>query len=133
MKILALDIGTKRTGAAFIDQENVGFSVPLETINHASKDELLDAVKKIVSDRSADHLVLGLPYLLSGKDGSQAKYVRERAKELEKIGIPVSLIDERYSSNTYSPTTSKKSTKDAVSLDPNTLAAMAILDAFIAC
>src|SRR3989344_5024579 len=126
MRILALDIGTKHTGAAFIDQENVGFVVPLPTIDHASKEELMSAVQKLITDRKIDRLVVGLPFLPSGKEGQQAALVHERVKELETLGIPVSLIDERYSSRQTSTATTQKKGQDRSAVDPNKMAAIAI-------
>ena len=131
MKILALDLGTKRTGVAFIDQESVGFVVPLSTINHKSNEEFMNAVQELIKDRKIDRLVVGLPFLPSGKEGQQAAFVHERVKELETLGIPVSLIDERYSSRQTSTATPPKKGQDRSAVDPNAMAAIAFLEAFI--
>jgi RNase H-fold protein (predicted Holliday junction resolvase) len=45
-----------------------------------------------------DRLIIGLPLLPSGKEGAQAQHVRGIAETLEKSGIAVTLLDERYSS-----------------------------------
>ena len=131
MRILALDIGTKRTGVAYIDQEAVNITMPLETIASTSEKDFLQAVRSLVTDRKVDSIVIGLPYLPSGKEGAQAAFVRERAKTLEDLGIPLSFVDERYSSRTSSPAIGKKARFDE-SLDPNKQAAIAILEAFLA-
>jgi len=38
--VLSLDIGTRRTGVAFVD-ENTNVPMPMETLHHASEDELI--------------------------------------------------------------------------------------------
>ncbi len=96
MRYLGLDIGVARTGVAFADStDDILFS--LETISHSSEEELIDAVKKIVSERGVDEVVLGLPLLLSGEEGSQAKISINIREKLEKSGITCSMLDERYS------------------------------------
>lgn len=95
MRYLALDIGTRRTGVAFYSDETK-IVMPLDTIEHASFDELFDAVKKLVADRSIDSIVIGLPLLPSGSEGSQANVVRQFVSRLEKVHIAHSFLDERY-------------------------------------
>ena len=131
VKILALDLGTKHTGVAFIDQENVGFVVPLPTINHKSNEEFMHAVQTLITDRKIDRIIVGLPFLLSGKEGSQAALVQKRVKDVETLGIPISLVDERYSSRQTSTATHPKKGRDRSAVDPNAMAAIAILEAFI--
>lgn len=98
MKYLALDIGTRRTGVAFLD-DAVGIPLPLPTIHHESNQELLASVRSIVRERSIDRLVIGLPLLPSGTEGSQAVHVRGVAAELQELGLPLECIDERYTTH----------------------------------
>lgn len=95
MRLLSLDIGTRHTGAAFYDDAN-GVVLPLDTIEHTSEEELLNAVAKLIEERHIDHVYVGLPLLPSGKDGSQSGIVRTIFAEIEALGPPCSLIDERY-------------------------------------
>ncbi|MDD5470106.1 MAG: Holliday junction resolvase RuvX, partial [Candidatus Peribacteraceae bacterium] len=60
--ILALDIGTKRTGVAYLD-ESVGIPLPLESIAHRNERELVQAVQTLVTERGVDRLIIGLPLL----------------------------------------------------------------------
>ena len=131
MRILALDIGSKRTGAAYIDQEAVNIVMPLETIEAKTEKDLVQAVRTLVTDRKIQAIVIGLPYLPGGKEGAQATFVRERAKALEELAIPLEFKDERYSSRTSSPAIRSKG-GSSESLDPNKQAAIAILEAFLA-
>ena len=97
MKYLGLDVGTKRTGAAFADsKDDILFS--LETVYHESEEELIAAVQKLVTRHGVDEVVLGYPLLPGGSGGSQTAIVNSLAKALSDAGIVTSLVDERYTS-----------------------------------
>ncbi len=96
MNYLALDIGSRRTGVAFLD-EQVGIPLPLDTIRHRSVDALIGAIIQVARARSIDEIVVGLPLLLSGEEGSQSQFVRDCAKHLTDAGFSVRFTDERYS------------------------------------
>ena len=57
----------------------------------------------IIRDRGVHQIAIGLPKLLSGKEGSQAEFVRSRAERLRVLGIPFTFVDERYTSRELSP------------------------------
>ena len=99
MRYLALDVGTRRTGVAFLDSA-VGIPLPLDTIHHASEEELIVAALAVVRTRSIDRVVVGLPLLASGDEGSQAAVSRKVGSRLASSGITVEYADERYSSPT---------------------------------
>ncbi len=96
MNILALDIGMRRTGVAIADDGN-GVVVALDTLAHASVQELIAKIQEVAKTKNVGQLVLGLPLLLSGEAGSQAEFVRSVGQDLQKSGFLVSYIDERYS------------------------------------
>ena len=97
MKYLGLDLGTKRTGIAFADSDDdILFS--LETISHENFEDLLDRIMVLIAEKSIDEVVLGLPLLPSGEEGSQAEIVRNFSAMLSKAQIPHCLVDERYTS-----------------------------------
>ncbi len=101
--ILALDIGKRRTGIAFGD-DNIGFVAAMDTIRHASIEALVDRVRDIAQVKKVGQLIIGLPLLPGGKEGEQARYVREVAKRLEKdVGLPVECVDERYTTSKGHP------------------------------
>ena len=94
-RYLALDIGTRRTGVAFAD-DDTGVPLPLDTIQHTSFEELEKKVLDLIAERSVDHVILGLPLLLSGEEGKQSAIVRAFASRLENSGISPQFVDERY-------------------------------------
>lgn len=113
--ILALDIGTKRTGVAYLD-ESVGIPLPLESIAHRNERALVQAVQTLVTERGVDRLIIGLPLLPGGEEGAQVTVVRKTADLLQQAtGLPVTFIDERYS------------TPRSTDRDPNAEAAWNIL------
>ena len=100
MFLLALDIGMKRTGAAFGDTKS-GILMALKTIHHESTSELVKKVEEITHEKKIDALVVGLPLLPSGEEGKQASIIKEAADEIvRKTGISVEYSDERYTTKT---------------------------------
>lgn len=95
MRILALDIGTRRTGVAFLDTA-VGVPLAADTLRHVSDEELVAGIVAQVAKRGIDRFVVGLPLLPSGEEGEQSDYVRRIAELLEESGTPVTFLDERY-------------------------------------
>ena len=95
MHLLALDIGTRRTGVAFADTD-IGIPLSLDTITHSSFSELEDRVLSLLEEKKIDRIIIGLPLLPSGDEGAQVRIVRSFADRLEKTGIPLSFLDERY-------------------------------------
>lgn len=123
MKYLALDIGTRRTGVAFADDAN-GIPLPLDTIKHASVDELIPAVVEIVRARDVQEVVVGHPLLLSGEVGSQAAFVESVAEKLRTQGMNVTLFDERFSTPQFAVPDQAQKTPAS---DPDSAAACQIL------
>ena len=102
VRILALDLGQKRTGVAYFD-EATGIPLPLATIAASGDADLLKSVFNLLHERSIDRVIIGLQLLPSGSEGSQALWVKSIADRLEAKGYPVRLIDERYSTPRNAP------------------------------
>jgi len=68
----------------------------LETISGKTEDELVEHIQNLISEKSIEELVIGLPLLPSGERGSQADWAQLMIDKLQSIGTPISLIDERY-------------------------------------
>ena len=104
MRILGLDVGRKRTGAAFVDT-TMGVPLALDTFIHEDESDLVSQVLQACDERDIDLVVLGLPLLPSGKEGTQSSYVRLIGDRLEQATLQIEFLDERY-------TTDKKSETD---------------------
>lgn len=126
MRFLALDIGTRHTGVAYMD-EDVGIPLPLDTIHHTKNTELLERVLAIVTERKVNRVIVGLPLLLSGAGGSQSTYVRGVAGELQKKGLEVVLLDERYTTHSSAVQNSREGSRGH---DPDAAAACALLASY---
>lgn len=97
-RILALDLGAKRVGAAACDEMRVAVRA-LPAIRRKSWKELLLQVKKLVSELDAVALVLGLPLNLDGSESENSADVRRLARNFSlSLTIPVFLHDERLTS-----------------------------------
>lgn len=118
MRILALDLGARRTGVAYAAYPP-GIPLALPTLCHASSWVLLEQVHRLIKERKIDHIVVGLPLLSSGREGKQARSVRALLPLLARLSVQVSLLDERYST-----------VRDS-SNDPDAAAACAILTVFL--
>lgn len=100
MKIMAIDLGTARTGLAFSDLSGflAGRSV---TVTEHSRQRLLEAIAAEIAAERPARIVVGLPLNMNGTEGPKALECREFAAQLEAAcALPVVLWDERGSSVT---------------------------------
>ena len=121
MRILALDHGEARVGAAVCD--------PTETIATPAGVVGPDPaeVGPLVSDARAEMVVVGLPLSLSGDEGPQAKAARRYAAELELLlDIPVTTYDERFTTRL-----AESSTRAGAGAPNDALAAAHLLESFL--
>ena len=96
--VLGLDIGLRRVGVAGCDGLGL-LATELTTINRTSFKDDVEAFRKIVAEREANLLVVGIPYTMNGEIGFQAKQVIKYAKRLSKaLELPLEFVDERLTS-----------------------------------
>jgi putative holliday junction resolvase len=95
MRILALDHGAARCGAAVSDPSGT-LATPIGAIERPDTKRGLAAVVRLVDEQRAERVVVGLPLTLSGDEGHQAEQARAFAERLERrVSVPVELHDER--------------------------------------
>lgn len=95
---LGLDVGRRRIGVAGCDGTGL-IATGLGTIERQSFDDVVQQLRAIAQERQVDTLVIGLPYHLDGRLGTQAKQVQKFAQRISKaLGLPVVYVDERLSS-----------------------------------
>ena len=100
MRIIALDIGDRRIGVALSDPLGM-LASPLTTIERATPDtdSAIDAILALVNEHEAAEILVGIPYLMSGRIGAQARITLDFATALaQRTHIPVTHADERLSS-----------------------------------
>ena len=96
MRILALDVGDRRTGVAISDLTGI-IALPLPAVIHQQALDRLQAVIQLVDENNADEIVIGMPVSLSGQKGKQAKWVDRFVQQLrEVLSVRVTTLDERY-------------------------------------
>ena len=101
MRVVALDLGSRRVGVAVSDTGGI-MATPYSVIER-SGDVRADRarVADIVSEVAAELVVVGLPLSLDGSVGPAAAAALEEAERLrEVVGVPVECHDERLSSVT---------------------------------
>jgi putative holliday junction resolvase len=94
---IGVDVGTVRVGVAASDPGGV-LASPLTTLARDPRGRAdLDRLARLVREREAVEVVVGLPTALSGRQGQAARAAREYAAALaERVHpVPVRLSDER--------------------------------------
>jgi putative Holliday junction resolvase len=95
-RILALDIGQKRTGVAVSD-ESRRLSFPRTHIEANGKKEWLRKILELIESEDPAELVVGLPLDHHGEASEDAKRIREYIALLrERLTLPVIEWDERF-------------------------------------
>lgn len=95
MRILALDIGSKRIGVAMSD-ELLLTAQGRETIRHTTADQDIAEISRLVAENGVTEVVLGLPLNMNGSPSAKSKAVMEFAEALAaSISVPVKTWDER--------------------------------------
>lgn len=95
---LGVDVGTVRVGLAVSDPGGT-VATPVETIPAAADPaQLASAVAAVAAAHRADHVVVGLPRGMSGRDTASTARARAVAAALRGHGLHVDLWDERLSS-----------------------------------
>lgn len=120
-KIIALDIGGKRTGIAETDELQI-IASPRETV---ATEKLLEYLHKWLSHESVETIVLGDPINLHGGDSNNSERVRQWMKKLRGAFPSISLVlqDERFTSKMAAEAlvksgVKKKKRQQKGSLDP---------------
>jgi putative pre-16S rRNA nuclease len=94
-RILALDHGSARCGCAISDPSGT-LATPLAAVERPDTKKGLAALARLVDERGAERVVVGLPLTLGGEHGEQAAAARAFAERLERrVNVPVELHDER--------------------------------------
>lgn len=100
--LLGIDLGERRIGLAIAEPDSLS-ARPLATVNRArslAPAEDAATLARIVAEQGIGELVVGLPLEASGNHGSMADAAERWAKAVaERLGLPVTLRDERLSSH----------------------------------
>lgn len=99
-KILALDVGDKRTGVAISD----GSRKIAQALTSIQREAPLTELARLIEDNNVDLIIVGLPLEQDGSVGEQAKKVKNFMKKLNRVILSGNLAcelktwDERFTS-----------------------------------
>ncbi|GIX06310.1 MAG: putative pre-16S rRNA nuclease [Candidatus Poribacteria bacterium] len=93
--ILALDVGEKRIGVAASDPLEL-LASPVTTLRRSDDRSAIAAIAKLVRDRGAERVVVGVPKTLRNEEGVIAQRVLRFVERLRReLSVPVETWDER--------------------------------------
>lgn len=95
MRVLGLDIGDRRIGIALSD--SLGLTAQrLAVLHRTSLAADVEAIGALVAQHGVVLIVVGLPLMMSGQQGTQARKVATFAQRLrDQLSVPVECVDER--------------------------------------
>ena len=95
MRIMALDVGTKRIGVAMSDELFIT-AQGSDTIYRVAPASDMAKLKKTAEDNGVGEIVVGLPISMNGTHSAKTKEVLEFADNLARVvSVPVKTWDER--------------------------------------
>ena len=97
MRLLSLDVGDRRIGAALSDPLGIT-ATPLLAIDRKRVRDAVAAVLDLAREHEVSGIVVGFPLTLSGEAAHQAAKVKDFVRVLEsRTELPVVAVDERFS------------------------------------
>ena len=101
MRVLGLDLGSKRIGVAVSDLSGT-IASPLVVLARARRHtDDHAAIRALVVEEEAERIVVGLPLSLDGSMGPAAEGAVAEADEMASVvGVPVETFDERLTTVT---------------------------------
>lgn len=96
MKIMGLDVGTRRIGVAVCDGEEL-LAVPYATIQQGEDAQSsIEKICEIIKQEGIEQVVVGIPFSLNGTLGPQGQDTSDFVEMLDaKAGVPIIRVDER--------------------------------------
>lgn len=95
-RLIGLDVGTQTIGTALCD---AGWTIatPAELIRRTKFSVDRAKLREMIGAQSVRGLVIGLPLNLDGSDSPRTQSTRAFARNMEELGLPIFLWDERWS------------------------------------
>jgi putative Holliday junction resolvase len=135
MRVLAIDLGTVRTGLAISDADRI-IASPLTVITERKVRALVEKILCTVRENAVSEIVIGDPVNMNGSRGEKsemsAKFAELLREELSEDGIPVTLWDERLTTSQaqiYMNMDNRRGKKRAAVIDA--VAASLILESYL--
>ena len=97
IRIIGLDLGTKRIGVSICD-ENQSIATPYKTLIKKDTNNFINEIKEIVDENDVKAIIIGNPINMDGSQGKSSQSVKDIANNISKfINLPICLWDERLS------------------------------------
>jgi len=97
-RLIGLDLGTKTIGTALCDS-GWSFASPSGTIRRRKFTQDKAALVALIAAQRVAGIVLGLPINLDGSEGPRSQSTRAFARNIDDLGLPILLWDERWSTH----------------------------------
>jgi putative Holliday junction resolvase len=95
-RLIGLDVGTKTIGTALCDA-GWSFATPAALIKRGKFAADKAILAEMITAQSVLGIVIGLPLSMDGSDSPRTQSVRSVARNIEDLGLPILLWDERWS------------------------------------
>lgn len=98
MRVLGIDLGSKRIGLAVSDEQG-SIAFPAGALESRGRRRDIAALRTLIQERGVGRAVVGLPIHMDGRKGPEAQKATAFAGALrDAAGIPVDMLDERWTS-----------------------------------
>jgi putative Holliday junction resolvase len=94
--LIGLDVGSNTIGTAFCDA-GWSFASPAELIRRSKFAKDKAALMATIATRATKGIVIGLPLNMDGSESPRSQSSRAFARNIEDLGLPILLWDERWS------------------------------------
>ena len=102
-RLMGLDVGTRTIGVAFCDAQWT-IATPAELVRRTKFAADLEKLRSLATAQHVAGLVIGLPLNLDGSDSPRTQSVPAFARNLQPLGLPILLWDERWSTQAVTRT-----------------------------
>jgi putative Holliday junction resolvase len=102
-RLAGLDVGTKTIGIALCDS---GWTIasPAQTLRRIRFAADLEKLRALFVQQAVKGIVIGLPLNMDGSDSARTQSVRAFSRNIEPLGLPILLWDERWSTDAVTRT-----------------------------
>lgn len=129
-KIIAIDHGTSRAGIAISDPFQ---EIAFPRVTFLNDDFFLDNLVTLIEEESAVAILVGKPYQLNHSINRQTKIVDDFVSELkERTSVPIIMRDEKLTTFDARELVDNSLDKRQIAADKDQLAAMIILQEYLA-
>jgi len=96
MRIMSLDVGTKRIGIAVSDEMGITAN-GIETLKRTETKNDILKLKNLTSELKIEKMVIGIPYNTDGTVSKNGEIIKKFSNKIEKeLSLPIVFINETF-------------------------------------